>query len=204
MKLISILLFGSLIIQSLSANLYYITKFGSYYSYGNNNIFYFDLSSYKDIDYLYFRATVYYGYFGSGYLNYDYSNSKSNPSVSLSQYYDYSSYSSYYSTYYYKYSYNWSVKKPSSYSYFFVAHPNYYCAAGYGSSWCYVLFENLSGFGLSLGAIIGICAAAVVIIAVSIIVTYFVRRARRASYISPPVAVYTPPVAPAYPPPTYY
>lgn len=203
MKLLSILLFGSLFVQSLLSGVYSISKFGSYYSYANDNIFKLDLSTYKDIDYLYFKATVYYGYFGSGYLKYYYSSSSTAPSsLPYSSYYDSSSYGSYYTSYYNKYSYYWLVSKPST-SYFYVNHPYYYCSSLY-TSLCYVYFENLSGFGLSLGAIIGIAIAAIVIIAVSIIVTYFVRRARRASYISPPVAVYTPPVAPAYPPPTYY
>ena len=90
----------------------------------------------------------------------------------------------------------------------FVSHPGITLDAYYGNA--YISNEEglstasiISNEGeLSTAAIIGICVAVIVAIVIaSMTAMYFVRRARRASYISPPVAVYAPPVTP---PPTYY
>jgi hypothetical protein len=165
---------------------------------GYHNYFYLDLSQFEKDDYIYFKVKLEYGYFTSFSLPYEgfddisYSNE---PVLSHSQSSYSSSYGSYYSyPYYYSYAYYYEIKKPST-KYLFVSNPSITLDAYYGNA--YISNEG----GLSTAAIIGICVAVIVAIAIASVVTYFVRRARRASYISPPVAVYAPPVTP---PPTYY
>ena len=165
---------------------------------GYHNYFYLDLSQFEKDDYIYFKVKLEYGYFTSFSLPYEgfddisYSNE---PVLSYSQSSYSSSYGSYSSyPYYYSYAYYYEIKKPST-KYLFVSHPGITLDAYYGNA--YIINEG----GLSTAAIIGICVAVIVAIAIASVVTYFVRRARRASYISPPVAVYAPPVTP---PPTYY
>ena len=177
---------------------------------GYHNYFYLDLSQFEKDDYIYFKVKLEYGYFTSFSLPYEgfddisYSNE---PVLSHSQSSYSSSYGSYYSyPYYYSYAYYYEIKKPST-KYLFVSHPGITLDAYYGNA--YISNEEglstasiISNEGeLSTAAIIGICVAVIVAIAIASVVTYFVRRARRASYISPPVAVYAPPVTP---PPTYY
>jgi hypothetical protein len=165
---------------------------------GYHNYFYLDLSQFEKDDYIYFKVKLEYGYFSSFYMPYegfDDTSYTNEPVLSHSQYYySYSSGSYYRNSLYYSYAYYYEIKKPST-KYLFVSTPSITLDAYYGEA--YISNEG----GLSTAAIIGICVAVIVAIAIASVVTYFVRRARRASYISPPVAVYAPPVTP---PPTYY
>ncbi len=167
---------------------------------GYHNYFYLDLSQFEKDDYIYFKVKLEYGYFSSSYMPYegfDDTSYTNEPVLSHSQYYySYSSGSYYSGLYYYSYALYYSIPKPSA-NYLVVQTPYVYLYSSYAYGYAYISNEG----GLSTGAIIGICAAVVVAIAIASVVTYFVRRARRASYISPPVAVYAPPVTP---PPTYY
>ena len=175
----------------------------SYLTIYDNDMVYIDLDDFKDEKYLYFKITIHYGYFYDHYLHYGYSSSGSLPYTQ--DYYSetYGSRSSYYSYYYYDYyTYRYQLEKPSSSNrYLYIAPSRVYS----GYTGYYIEIENVSGFGLSVAVIIIIVIACVAIAAASIVV-YFCRRARRASYIAPPVAEYQPPVATvtAYPPPTYY
>ena len=166
---------------------------------------YLDLNDFKGEKTLYFIITIHYGYFNENYLPYAFVNYES--SISLSQrgtvysesYGTRTTYSGYY--YYDYHTYRVKIDIPStSYRYIYVGTPTFVYHSGY-----YIEIENVSGFGLSVAVIIIIVIAVVAIAAASIVV-YFCRRARRASYIAPPVAEYQPPVATAtaYPPPTYY
>ena len=165
---------------------------------GTNYYFYLDLGEFEKDDYIYFKVKLEYGYFSTSYMPYegfDDTSYTNEPVLTQSQYYYSSSYGSYYSgLYYYSYAYYYEIKKPST-KYLFVSTPGITLDPYYGNA--YISNEG----GLSTAAIIGICVAVIVAIAIASVVTYFVRRARRASYISPPVAVYAPPVTP---PPTYY
>ncbi len=174
----------------------------------NNYIFhyvYLDLDDFKDDKTLYFIITIHYGYFKESKMWYDTANSYSGETMTLYNpvsYYSesYGTKTTYTGNYYYDYhTYKFKMDKPSTNNrYLFIGHPDAWCYSGY-----YIEIENVSGFGLSVAVIVVIVIAVVAIVAASIIV-YFCRRARRASYIAPPVAQYQPPVATAYPPPTYY
>ena len=165
---------------------------------GYHNYFYLDLSQFEKDDYIYFKVKLEYGYFRSSSMPYEGFDDKSwtnEPVLSHFQSSYSSSIGSYYkNSLYYSYAYYYEIKKPST-KYLFVSTPSITLDAYYGEA--YISNEG----GLSTAAIIGICVAVIVAIAIASVVTYFVRRARRASYISPPVAVYAPPVTP---PPTYY
>ena len=165
---------------------------------GYHNYFYLDLSQFEKDDYIYFKVKLEYGVFKSSsmpYEGFDDTSYTNEPVLSHSQSYYSSSIGSYYgNSLYYSYAYYYEIKKPST-KYLFVSTPGITLDAYYGEA--YISNEG----GLSTAAIIGICVAVIVAIAIASVVTYFVRRARRASYISPPVAVYAPPVTP---PPTYY
>ena len=192
-----LLLFSSL--YSLSFSISYLARHGSYTYYTNTHQFYLDLGEFEKDDYIYFKVKVEYGYFSAGdyYMRYGGFDTYPSSDKSLSKreyYYSYSSGSYYSGLYYYSYAYYFQIPKPST-KYLVVAAPGMMLDSYYGYG--YVYNED----GLSTAAIIGICAAVIVAIAIASVVTYFVRRARRASYISPPVAVYAPPVTP---PPTYY
>ena len=165
---------------------------------GTNNYFYLDLSQFEKDDYIYFKVKLEYGYFRYSSLPYEgfddisYNNE---PVLSHSQSSYSSSIGSYYgNSFYYSYAYYYEIKKPST-KYLFVSTPSMILDVYDGKA--YIINEG----GLSTAAIIGICVAVIVAIAIASVVTYFVRRARRTSYISPPIAVYAPPVTP---PPTYY
>jgi hypothetical protein len=190
-----LLLFFSL--HSLTFSIRYLARGDSKKIQIGTNQFYLDLGEFEKDDYIYFKVKIEYGVFTTSTMYYggfyDYPTSDK----SLSQYKSYYSYSSgsyYSSTLYYSYAYYFQIPKPST-KYLVVAAPGMMLDSYYGYG--YVYNED----GLSTAAIIGICAAVIVAIAIASVVTYFVRRARRASYISPPVAVYAPPVTP---PPTYY
>jgi hypothetical protein len=189
-----LLLFFSL--YSLSFSISYLGRHGTYTYYTPTSQFYLDLGEFEKDDYIYFKVKVEYGYFSDYYMSYDgfYTYPSSGQTLKKKEYYySYSSGSSYYDSYYYSYALYYSILKPSG-KYLVIETPY---AHLYSSGFAYISNEG----GLSTGAIIGICAAVIVAIAIASVVTYFVRRARRASYISPPVAVYAPPVTP---PPTYY
>ena len=194
-----LLLFSSL--YSLSFSISYLARHGSYTYYTSTHQFYLDLGEFEKDDYIYFKVKVEYGYFSASdyYMRYGgfYTYPSSDQSLSKKQYYySYSSGSYYSGSYYYSYALYYSIRKPSA-KYLVVETPYVYLYSSYAYGYAYISNEG----GLSTGAIIGICAAVIVAIAIASVVTYFVRRARRASYISPPVAVYAPPVTP---PPTYY
>ncbi len=166
-----------------------------------------DLNDFKDDKTLYFIITIHYGYFTEYKMWYDTDTSYSSSTRTL--YFSESYYSESYGTkttytgsYYYDYhTLRFKLDKPTNGErYLYVGHPHASTYSGY-----YIEIENVSGFGLSVAVIIIIVIAVVAIAAASIVV-YFCRRARRASYIAPPVAEYQPPVATAtaYPPPTYY
>ena len=210
MKLIILLIFGFLSIQESAASgyYYYVKRILSKYDY--DNIYYnartvcVDLSNYKDDNYIYFTFTLYDGWFTSEQYIY-YTTLSTRPNIddriylgNKEDYYSHT-YDTYYNGYYDKYTIKYEIKKPSSDGYLCVGPSEF--NAYYTSS--YIEIRNVSSFGLSVGIIVVIVIACVAVVAASIIV-YFCRRARRASYIAPPVAQYQPPVATAYPPPTYY
>ena len=214
MKLILCLLFLEFIYVQ-SAYDYYskLNKYGeveltwSKHRNYNGLYLYLDLNDFKDEKSLYFKFTIYNGYFKDSYMRYDMSDTLINTQDwnlgKTVSYYSSTYGSSYYSSYYDYYTYRFVIDKPSNYRYLYIGHPsvNYY----YTYSTSYLEIENVSGFGLSVAVIVIIVIAVIAIVAASIVV-YFCRRARRASYIAPPVAEYQPPVAAAtaYPPPTYY
>ena len=178
-----------------------ITNFHYYYYY----CVYLDLNDFKDEKSLYFKITIHNGFWNKGSMYYDTYDSYSSNEKDLynSKSYDSESYGSkttYSGSYYYDYdTYKYVIDKPSTNKrYLFIGYPEFSYYGNY-----YIEIENVSGFGLSVAVIVVIVIAVVAIVAASIIV-YFCRRARRASYIAPPVAQYQPPVATAYPPPTYY
>ena len=190
-----LLLFFSL--HSLTFSIRYMARGDSKKIEIGTNQFYLNLGEFEKDDYIYFKVKIEYGYFRTSTMYYGGFYDIPTSDQSLTQYKSYYSYSSgsYYSgSYYYSYAYYFQIPKPST-KYLVVAAPGMMLDSYYGYG--YVYNED----GLSTAAIIGICAAVIVAIAIASVVTYFVRRARRASYISPPVAVYAPPVTP---PPTYY
>jgi len=190
-----LLLFFSL--HSLTFSIRYMARGDSKKIEIGTNQFYLNLGEFEKDDYIYFKVKIEYGYFRTSTMYYGGFYDTPTSDQSLTQYKSYYSYSSgsYYSgLYYYSYAYYFQIPKPST-KYLVVAAPGMMLDSYYGYG--YVYNED----GLSTAAIIGICAAVIVAIAIASVVTYFVRRARRASYISPPVAVYAPPVTP---PPTYY
>jgi len=190
-----LLLFFSL--HSLTFSIRYMARGDSKKIEIGTNQFYLNLGEFEKDDYIYFKVKIEYGYFRTSTMYYGGFYDTPTSDQSLTQYKSYYSYSSgsYYSgSYYYSYAYYFQIPKPST-KYLVVAAPGMMLDSYYGYG--YVYNED----GLSTAAIIGICAAVIVAIAIASVVTYFVRRARRASYISPPVAVYAPPVTP---PPTYY
>ena len=190
-----LLLFFSL--HSLTFSIRYMARGDSKKIEIGTNQFYLNLGEFEKDDYIYFKVKIEYGYFKTSTMYYGGFYDTPTSDQSLTQYKSYYSYSSgsYYSgSYYYSYAYYFQIPKPST-KYLVVAAPGMMLDSYYGYG--YVYNED----GLSTAAIIGICAAVIVAIAIASVVTYFVRRARRASYISPPVAVYAPPVTP---PPTYY
>ena len=213
MKLILCLLFLEFIYVQSAYDYYGQLKKFNYVKLNWNNhrnynglYLYVDLNDFKDEQTLYFKFTINHGYFTDSYMRYDMSNTllkysdwalgKTDP------YYSYSYGSSYYSSNYDYYTYRFKIDKPSNYRYLYIGHPSVMYDSSYSS---YLEIENVSGFGLSVAVIVIIVIACIAIVAASIVV-YFCRRARRASYIAPPVAEYQPPVATvtAYPPPTYY
>lgn len=207
MKIILFLLFLEFIFVQAQdyTNAGILSKYGSKTVY-NGDMVQIDLNDFKDENYLYFKVTIYNGFLYDRYLRYGWIVTNNQVSLSHNQDYYSESYGSksYYSGYYYYdyYTYRYKVEKPSTtnrYLYIAPAHVQYWYT-GY-----YIEIENVSGFGLSVAVIVVIVIAVVAIAAASIVV-YFCRRARRASYIAPPVAEYQPPVATAtaYPPPTYY
>jgi len=166
---------------------------------------YVDLNDFKDEKTLYFIITIHYGYFSDNYVPYNFVNYESSTyldrhaTIYSESYGTRSTYTGYY--YYDYHTYRIKIDKPTtSYRYLYIGTPGFSYYTGY-----YIEIENVSGFGLSVAVIIIIVIAVIAIAAASIVV-YFCRRARRASYIAPPVAEYQPPVAAAtaYPPPTYY
>ena len=185
-----LLLFFSL--HSLTFSIRYMARGDSKKIQIGTNQFYLDLGEFEKDDYIYFKVKIEYGVFTTSTMYYGGFSDYPTSDKSLYQYKSYYSYSS--GTYYYSYAYYFQIPKPST-KYLVVAAPGMTLDSYYGYG--YVYNED----GLSTAAIIGICAAVIVAIAIASVVTYFVRRARRASYISPPVAVYAPPVTP---PPTYY
>ena len=190
-----LLLFFSL--HSLTFSIRYMARGDSKKIEIGTNQFYLNLGEFEKDDYIYFKVKIEYGYFRTSTMYYGGFYDTPTSDQSLTQYKSYYSYSSgsYYSgSYYYSYAYYFQIPKPST-KYLVVAAPGMMLDSYYGYG--YVYNED----GLSTAAIIGICAAVIVAITIASVVTYFVRRARRASYISPPVAVYAPPVTP---PPTYY
>lgn len=190
-----LLLFFSL--HSLTFSIRYMARGDEKKIEIGTNQFYLNLGEFEKDDYIYFKVKIEYGYFRTSTMYYGGFYDTPTSDQSLTQYKSYYSYSSgsYYSgSYYYSYAYYFQIPKPST-KYLVVAAPGMMLDSYYGYG--YVYNED----GLSTAAIIGICAAVIVAIAIASVVTYFVRRARRASYISPPVAVYAPPVTP---PPTYY
>lgn len=212
MKLITLMILGFLFIQECEAGYgyhtvqYILSKYDSKNIYKNEQAVCVDLNDYKDDKYIYFAITLYDGWFYSTdqYIYYGTFNDypRVNYDVYLNSREDYYSYTydSYYTSYYDKYTLKYEIKKPSSERYLCVAPPYFYKYYTYSS---HVEIKNVSSFGLSVAVIVVIVIACIAIVAASIIV-YFCRRARRASYIAPPVAEYQPPVATAYPPPTYY
>ena len=216
MKLILCLLFLEFVyVQSLFDYYGKLSKYGyaklswsNHRNGGRNLYFILDLNDFKDEKYLYFKFTINNGYFLQSSMSYDYSDylyTSDGESLGKTKIYDSYSYgTSYKSSYYDYYTYKFVIDKPSSYRYLYIANPSVYYDSSYGGS-SYLEVENVSGFGLSVAVIVIIVIACIAIVAASIIV-YFCRRARRASYIAPPVAEYQPPVATvtAYPPPTYY
>lgn len=190
-----LLLFFSL--HSLTFSIRYMARGDSKKIEIGTNQFYLNLGEFEKDDYIYFKVKIEYGYFRTSTMYYGGFYDTPTSDQSLTQYKSYYSYSSgsYYSgSYYYSYAYYFQIPKPST-KYLVVAAPGMMLDSYYGYGYVY------NEIGLSTAAIIGICAAVIVAIAIASVVTYFVRRARRASYISPPVAVYAPPVTP---PPTYY
>ena len=190
-----LLLFFSL--HSLTFSIRYMARGDSKKIEIGTNQFYLNLGEFEKDDYIYFKVKIEYGYFRTSTMYYGGFYDTPTSDQSLTQYKSYYSYSSgsYYSgLYYYSYAYYFQIPKPST-KYLVVAAPGMMLDSYYGYGYVY------NEIGLSTAAIIGICAAVIVAIAIASVVTYFVRRARRASYISPPVAVYAPPVTP---PPTYY
>ena len=190
-----LLLFFSL--HSLTFSIRYMARGDSKKIEIGTNQFYLNLGEFEKDDYIYFKVKIEYGYFRTSTMYYGGFYDIPTSDQSLTQYKSYYSYSSgsYYSgSYYYSYAYYFQIPKPST-KYLVVAAPGMMLDSYYGYGYVY------NEIGLSTAAIIGICAAVIVAIAIASVVTYFVRRARRASYISPPVAVYAPPVTP---PPTYY
>ena len=190
-----LLLFFSL--HSLTFSIRYLARGDSKKIEIGTNQFYLNLGEFEKDDYIYFKVKIEYGYFRTSTMYYGGFYDIPTSDQSLTQYKSYYSYSSgsyYSSTYYYSYAYYFQIPKPST-KYLVVAAPGMMLDSYYGYGYVY------NEIGLSTAAIIGICAAVIVAIAIASVVTYFVRRARRASYISPPVAVYAPPVTP---PPTYY
>ena len=185
-----------------------LKKYGSktFTSDGHLKYVYLDLNDFKDETTLYFKITIHYGYFIDNYLPYDvgdfYTGSLNLYKQGTIYSESYGTRTSYTGSYYYDYhTYRVKIDKPStSYRYLYIGTTYFSYYSGY-----YIEIENLSGFGLSV-AVIVIIVIAVIAIAAASIVVYFCRRARRASYIAPPVAEYQPPVATAtaYPPPTYY
>lgn len=190
-----LLLFFSL--HSLTFSIRYMARGDSKKIEIGTNQFYLNLGEFEKDDYIYFKVKIEYGYFRTSTMYYGGFYDTPTSDQSLTQYKSYYTYSSgsYYSgSYYYSYAYYFQIPKPST-KYLVVAAPGMMLDSYYGYGYVY------NEIGLSTAAIIGICAAVIVAIAIASVVTYFVRRARRASYISPPVAVYAPPVTP---PPTYY
>ena len=166
---------------------------------------YLDLNDFKDEKSLYFKITIHNGYWYDSYMYYDTFNTYDlyDKKLCKSAKYDSESYgtkSTYTGSYYYDYdTFRYVIDKPSTDKrYLYIGYPTISHYGVYS-----IEIENVSGFGLSVAVIVIIVIAVVAIVAASIIV-YFCRRARRASYIAPPVAQYQPPVATAYPPPTYY
>ena len=115
-----------------------------------------------------------------------------------SQYYTTESTTSSYYAYYYEHSLGFKLDN-RNYKYIYFSYPDYY-----GDSTSYVTVKNVSSLGLAIAIIIVIVVVVVIVIAASIIVFIICKRRRYRSYVDPPVAVYAPPTAPAYPPPTYY
>ena len=212
MKLIFCLLFLEFIYVQSSYKLYSQLKKDGYVKIngdGYNHCVYIDLNNFKDEKTLYFKFTIHNGYFYDGYMHYGSTNTlydyNDDLNLGKSEYYYSSTYGSSYNVYYYDYyTYRFEIDKPTTNErYLYIGHPALSFFINYGNY--YLEIENVSGFGLSVAVIIIIVIACVAIVAASIVV-YFCRRARRASYIAPPVAEYQPPVATvtAYPPPTYY
>ena len=206
MKLIlCLLLLEFIYVQSDYGNAGELKKYGSK-SISDYQTVYLDLNDFKDESNMYFKITVYNGYFYQSYMSYGWNYiSTSTISLDHTQSYYSNTYGSeyYYDGYYYYdyFTYKYVIDKPKiSDRYIYIAPSRIHC---HPYKNCYIEIENVSGFGLSVAVIVIIVIAVVAIVAASIIV-YFCRRARRASYIAPPVAQYQPPVATAYPPPTYY
>ena len=213
MKLIILLALGFLLIQESESSVGYtvkavLSKYGSKYIYNNYEAVCVPLSDYKDDKYIYFTITLHNGLYYYSYDQHIYKTTYSSypyigSTVYLNQGEDYYSYSydSYYTSYYDKYTLRYEVVNPSTSGYLCVGAPRF--TPYYYTSSSYIEIQNVSSFGLSVAVIVIIVIACIAIVAASIVV-YFCRRARRASYIAPPVAEYQPPVATAYPPPTYY
>ena len=195
MKLFHSIIFLGII--SFCLNYATLSYHGSTYFYPSSGYVSMYLSSFSGYETIYLKMTVYSGAFNSKSFYYSFdssacSNSKSN--------YDWS-YSTDYGTYYGRESLYFKVDN-NYYDYLYFKPPSF------SSSYSYIYIENIYGtldISFSVGAIAGIIIGSIIVIAAISIGVIIWRRRRRLSYIaSPPVAVYSPPVQPAYPPPTYY
>ena len=207
MKLNCLLLFCFLpLIFNLS--IYSLSKYGSYTSTSSSpdSIYYLNLKNSFDSDEtIYFEMVVYYGKFSSYSMYYRFDNSYHdylNLNDLLRKSYSMESTTSSYYSYYNEHTLYFKLDN-NNYNYLYFAYPSFYKDT---SRYSYIKVYNTTSFGLAVGIIVAIVIVVIIIIAASIIVTVICRRRRRmlTGYVNPPVPVYAPPVAPAYPPPTYY
>ena len=156
-----LLLFFSL--HSLTFSIRYMARGDSKKIEIGTNQFYLNLGEFEKDDYIYFKVKIEYGYFRTSTMYYGGFYDTPTSDQSLTQYKSYYSYSSgsYYSgLYYYSYAYYFQIPKPST-KYLVVASPGMTLDSYYGYG--YVYNED----GLSTAAIIGICAAVIVAIAIA-------------------------------------
>ena len=203
MKLMYILLIG-LFIQAFSYGITKMNKYGSRTNYYGNSrvIYYMELkNNFNSDDTLYFEMTAYHGqfyYYDMYYLFSDDIYNSLDLNIMGTKYYSTESTTSSYYNYYYEHSLGFKLDN-RNYKYIYFSYPEYY-----GDYSSLVTVKNVSSLGLAIAVIIVIVVVVVIVIAASIIVFIICKRRRYRSYVDPPVAVYAPPIAPAYPPPTYY
>ena len=167
-----------------------IGKYGADYIYELNidDIFYVQTKNFPNDDYIYFRITVYYGYFRSETIRYqDYSSKQSGVLTTLTkkQTYDSYSYGNYIKPYYDYYIYYYKVPKPSQ-NYLYISPPLFTIFTKLDTT-AYVSVENTDqdwNRPISIFVWIGIAIFVVVAAAASILIYYW-RRKRRVSIVIP-------------------